>query len=203
LQFAIIKPLGMVILLLAAIKNKAQPAQGLEFAIRLICAISIIRAIVALLGIYNALRRHESNPMGEHKVFWKLVIIKLLFGFIVLNYLIINSLAIYEKIPVDDWLCDSATQNSNITFATAFSAANTSALPYCEQRLTNAAFVIELSLLVFPTVLFFRHHAFDETKGTAASVARFLCLVFYPFDLHEIWSGSAFSKSAEIATSEA
>jgi len=195
LQFCIVKPFCMLIIMLYVLRNKVPAPGQLVVIMRLIAAVSIIRAVISLLGAYSALRWHEKQPMGNHKVFRKLVVIKVLFGFIVLNFLIINSLVTYRNIPVDPWLCSYATQNSNVTFATSFSSVNHTGLVFCQERLTNTAFVFELAIVGFPATLLFRHFAFAETEessGASAPALRFLFYTIYPFDLPAFWNGTYF-----------
>lgn len=184
LQFSVIKPITALIPAVMNERAGTHLAENdrLSILLRVIAAISIAIAVVAILRVHNALAYCKENPYGNHRVFLKVFVMKLLFTFIILNNLIVRPLVASGTIPVSAWMCPPDVV-----------AASDDNAQECRDRLLQIAFLAEIVIMTVPLVFLFRRHQLvleEPRRASPARIARFLCLVMFPFDLHKFWNGS-------------
>ena len=178
-QFAIIKSVVLLTLALLVFKSGQEPVQLTKILLNLVSSASIFIATAAVLRLYKEMRNQPNSVLEGHHGLLKIVVVKMLFVFIVLNNLILRNLAYAHILPIPPSLCTEAVKDASQQF-----------LGYCESRVINAIFIVEIVLCMIPAVISYRHHGLGLRRSLSLRRAPyFLYLVFLrPLDLRTFWN---------------
>jgi len=135
LQMLLVLPICATVLAAVETATNQSPAAAITYSMRVIRVISILVGVIAVLRVNLAIvSETPGNPLQGHRTMFKLIFIKLIFTFVIVNSIILQPLISNNVIPVDPWLCSSAALAQNET--------------YCQVRLINVVFMFELVVLV-------------------------------------------------------
>src|SRR5690606_36512686 len=105
---------------------------------------SVFVATLAVLRLYKGLKDQPNSVMDGHNGLSKIGVVKLLFIFVVLNNLVLRNLAAADKLPIPPGVCIPSVVLIH--------------REYCELRVINVVFLMEIVLCVIPAVISYRHH---------------------------------------------
>uniref|UniRef100_A0A0G4FLB4 Uncharacterized protein n=1 Tax=Chromera velia CCMP2878 TaxID=1169474 RepID=A0A0G4FLB4_9ALVE len=183
--------------------------------LQLITAVSLIIAFAQLLRIYWVLKKDKRKPYEGKHVIGKVAVIKFIFGFAVLNRLVLKPLIRWGVIPTGDFICPPEAVMPSERYAQF-------AEVLCEDRMVNMLLTLELFVFTFLSLAFYRHVDFSTpsevaenfplplpaTAGEAVSsasggkkktnkVSSFLLAVMRFFDLSRFWRGEVEGSERE------
>jgi hypothetical protein len=181
LQFVLIKPCTTIFVAIIEESGKDN-LKGALIALNVIGTLSLIFSLLAIFRVYFSVREAPGAPLQGQRGFGKLLTIKILFTFIVLNRILVTPLINLGVIPVTSFFC-----SSNVLECYE---------EWCHIRFISVVLLMETVLLSFPAFLHFRHHPLqtDQTEdgdiiSYEKSVGKFIVTIFHFFDLNDFWNG--------------
>lgn len=150
-QIAFFKPASQLVIAIVETVNDAHGTHpnsknALSTLMRVVSVISIGVTIVAILRIYKFLSAHPDEPLSGHLALAKFLVIKILFVFVIINQLFLVPLIIGSFIPIGNWIC------------TPYAICSQMELQYCQNRLIEVIFAVEVLIMTIPAVATYRHH---------------------------------------------
>lgn len=153
-QFLVIKPIIMLATAVYYQRQHQDFATGIKAILNIISALSIIFATVAVLRLYKGLRVQPNSVLVNHNGLTKILVVKLLFFFVVMNNLILRNMATRNALPVPVAFCDKGV---------AFNSTDTSN-DWCENRTINVILIVESLICILPALISYRPHGLGLTR---------------------------------------